>query len=39
MEVDLTENVMSRLKVHRALERTAAESPFLARQLSVFDDR
>jgi hypothetical protein len=27
MEVDLTENVMSRLKVHRALERTAAEKP------------
>jgi hypothetical protein len=27
------------LEVHRALERNNAESPYLARQLSVFDDR
>jgi hypothetical protein len=27
------------LEVYRALERNCAESPYLARQLSVFEDR
>ena len=27
------------VEVHRALDREVAESPYLARQLSVFDDR